>query len=165
MNQKQLARQVGVTPSTISQIEGNLIYPSLPALVKMAETLSVEVSTFFGETERPTQPAVRKGDGEKLRFPDLPEKSLKAWRLLPALDHHQAELFRLEMPRGQATDKHFFHCKGEEIGYLMTGDMEMTLGSRTHRLQTGAVIHLTKEIPTAWKNTGDTTAVLLWLKL
>jgi DNA-binding XRE family transcriptional regulator len=39
MSQKELARQVGVTPSTISQIESNQIYPSLPALFKIAATL------------------------------------------------------------------------------------------------------------------------------
>lgn len=165
MNQKQLARQVGVTPSTISQIEGNLIYPSLPALVKMAETLSVEVSTFFGEAERPTPPVVRTGDGEKVDPAGLPSEKLKAWRLLPALGTHQAELMRLEIPKGQTIEAHFFQHKGEEIGYLMTGDMEMTLGTQTHRLQSGCVIHLTREIPASWKNTGETTAVLLWLKL
>ena len=42
VSQSELAKLIGVTPSTISQIEGSLIYPSLPALVKMAEVLSVE---------------------------------------------------------------------------------------------------------------------------
>ena len=47
LSQTELAKLVGVTPSTISQVESNLIYPSLPALLKIAEVLSVEVSSFF----------------------------------------------------------------------------------------------------------------------
>ena len=47
LSQTELAKLVGVTPSTISQVESRLIYPSLPALLKMAEVLSVEISTFF----------------------------------------------------------------------------------------------------------------------
>ena len=51
LSQTELAKLVGVTPSTISQVESNQIYPSLPALIKMAEILSVEVSSFFKELE------------------------------------------------------------------------------------------------------------------
>ena len=47
LSQTELAKLVGVTPSTISQVESRLIYPSLPALLKMAEVLSVEIGTFF----------------------------------------------------------------------------------------------------------------------
>ena len=49
LSQTELAKFVGVTPSTISQVESYLIYPSLPALLKMAEILAVEVSSFFQE--------------------------------------------------------------------------------------------------------------------
>jgi transcriptional regulator with XRE-family HTH domain/KaiC/GvpD/RAD55 family RecA-like ATPase len=48
-SQKELARLVGVTPSSISQIESNQIYPSLPALIKIAENLAVEMGAFFGQ--------------------------------------------------------------------------------------------------------------------
>ena len=49
ISQKELAELTGVTPSTISQVEKNLIYPSLPALFRIAESLSVEVATLFKE--------------------------------------------------------------------------------------------------------------------
>ena len=47
LSQTELAKQVGVTPSSISQIESNLIYPSLPALLKVAEVLLVDVRSLF----------------------------------------------------------------------------------------------------------------------
>jgi DNA-binding XRE family transcriptional regulator/KaiC/GvpD/RAD55 family RecA-like ATPase len=53
LSQTELSKLVGVTPSTISQVESNLIYPSLPALMKMAEVLSVEISSFFQEQTEP----------------------------------------------------------------------------------------------------------------
>jgi DNA-binding XRE family transcriptional regulator len=46
-SQKELAGYVGVTPSTISQIESSTIYPSIPALFKIGEVLGVEISAFF----------------------------------------------------------------------------------------------------------------------
>ena len=36
LSQKELAEKTGVTPSSISQVEKNLIYPSLPALFRIA---------------------------------------------------------------------------------------------------------------------------------
>ena len=47
ISQKELAELTGVTPSTISQVEKSLIFPSLPALCRIAENLSVEVATLF----------------------------------------------------------------------------------------------------------------------
>jgi transcriptional regulator with XRE-family HTH domain len=47
LSQKELAERTGVTPSSISQIEKNLIYPSIPALFRLAESLSVGVAAFF----------------------------------------------------------------------------------------------------------------------
>ncbi len=46
-SQGELAKLVGVTPSTISQVEANIIYPSLPALLKIAEVLSVDIASLF----------------------------------------------------------------------------------------------------------------------
>ncbi len=58
LSQTELAKLVGVTSSTISQIESNQIYPSLPALIKMAETLCVKISSFFGEKESVSEQVV-----------------------------------------------------------------------------------------------------------
>ena len=52
ISQTELARQVGVTPSTISQVESDLIYPSLPALLKIAEVLGVQAGAFFQRRPR-----------------------------------------------------------------------------------------------------------------
>ncbi|MCP3933501.1 MAG: helix-turn-helix domain-containing protein, partial [Bacteroidetes bacterium] len=52
LQQTVLAKQVGVTPSTISQVESGQIYPSIPALLKISELLSVDMASFFNTEER-----------------------------------------------------------------------------------------------------------------
>jgi len=47
MSQSELARLVGVTPSTTSQVEANSMYPSVPALLKIAEVLSIKIGSLF----------------------------------------------------------------------------------------------------------------------
>jgi transcriptional regulator with XRE-family HTH domain/KaiC/GvpD/RAD55 family RecA-like ATPase len=165
ISQKQLAQQVGVTPSTISQIEGNLIYPSLPALVKLAQTLAVDVSSFFHETAKQVKPSVFGADDRSTVFFDLPKGSLSSRRLLPLDFDGQAEPYLIEIPPQKKISGHFFSHKGEEMGYLICGSLKVVINNTLHTLNSGDVVYLTAEFPSQWKNIGDAPAQLLWLKL
>ena len=78
ISQTELAKLVGVTPSTISQVESNLIYPSLPALVKMAEILSVGISSFFQDAADTKNQIIFPGaEAIEMKLPDLPEGSIE----------------------------------------------------------------------------------------
>lgn len=76
-SQTKLAKLVGVTPSNISQVESNLIYPSLPALMKIAEVLSIDVSSFFSESAGTSNKVVFPFSGAiNVQFPFLPKGSI-----------------------------------------------------------------------------------------
>lgn len=99
ISQTELARHVGVTPSTISQVESDLIYPSLPALLKMAEVLSVEVSSLFqGEDEVSNRVIFSASEAVEIKFPDLPKGSISARLLTPVDFEARAEPYLVEIP-------------------------------------------------------------------
>ncbi len=50
------------------------------------------------------------------------------------------------------------------LGYILEGRVELKIGNRLHRARPGDVIYLTSELPSRWKNTGEGTARLLWVK-
>lgn len=166
LSQTELAELVGVTPSTISQVESNLIYPSLPALLKMAEVLSVEVSSFFQEKAdlryRVIFPAA---EAVEVKFPDLPAGSVHANLLTPVDLEPKAEPYLIEVPPNKSLPSHFFIHKGEELGYLMSGKLQLKLEKAVYNLRAGDVIYLTTEMPTQWKNPGPGVAKLLWIKV
>lgn len=166
LSQTELAKLVGVTPSTISQVESNLIYPSLPALVKMAEILSVGMSFFFQEAadtkDRIIFPAE---DALDLKLPDLPEGSIDAKMLTPMDFEPKAEPYLLEIPPHKKVPSHFFIHKGEEVGYMLSGKLQIKLEKAVHTARAGDVIYLTSEMPTQWKNPGNSIARLLWIKI
>ena len=165
LSQKALARGISVTPSTISQIEGNLIYPSLPALVKMAEILGVDVSTFFEPTDRAARPVVFQGPGDAMALGDLPPARITARCLLPSGFDTGAEIFLIDIQARQTIPRHFFAHKGEEAGYLMAGRLEVVIREQTHVLAGGDLVYLTADTPSGWQNPGRETARLLWIKL
>jgi transcriptional regulator with XRE-family HTH domain len=164
--QKEVADLVGVTSSTISQIESNLIYPSLPALLKLAEVLSVEVSSFF------RAPAKSKGgpvfsikEAADVKLPGLAEADVKAKLLTPLDLEAKGEPYLLEIPPRRSLSSHFFVHKGEELGYLLKGKLHFKMKNSTYTLRSGEVIYLNRDVPTQWKNPGPGPARLLWVKL
>jgi transcriptional regulator with XRE-family HTH domain len=166
LSQKELADLVGVTPSTISQVESNLIYPSLPALLKMAEILSVQMSFFFQEkTETTGRIVFPSEEGVTVRIPDLPKGSIHAKLLIaPDLDS-RAEPYLIEIPPKKTIPSHFFIHKGEEIGYVLSGRLQLKLKKAVYHARGGDVIYLATDMPSQWRNPGPGVARLLWLKV
>jgi transcriptional regulator with XRE-family HTH domain len=166
LSQTELAQLVGVTPSTISQIESNLIYPSLPGLLKMAEILSVEVSSFFqGKTGPRKRVVFSAQDAVPVKFPDLPEGSILGKYLTPIDLEAKAETYVIEIPPFQTLSSHFFIHKGEELGYLLSGELQVKLKKGFSPLHPGEVIYLVSENPLEWKNPGPEAARLFWVKI
>jgi transcriptional regulator with XRE-family HTH domain/KaiC/GvpD/RAD55 family RecA-like ATPase len=166
LSQTELAKLVGVTPSTISQVESNQIYPSLPALIKMAETLSVDVASFFQREETAIRRAVfTSSEAVDMQFPDLPKESINGRRITPIDLDLKAEPYVIEILPEKNLSSHFFIHKGEEVGYLLSGELQLKLGNAVYAVKAGDVVYLTSEMPSLWKNPGPSTAKLLWIKI
>jgi len=54
---------------------------------------------------------------------------------------------------------------GNEVGYLLTGKLQVRIGGNLHAVRPGDVIYLGTEMPSQWKNPGPGTARLLWIKI
>ena len=166
LSQTDLARQVGVTPSTISQVESALIYPSLPALLKMAEVLKVEVSSFFQEKAQHRGAFVFKNDqAAPLASSNGAGAGVQVRRLMPTDFDGKGDTYQVEIEPGRTVSGHFFHHKGEEIGYVLSGRLKMKLDSQSINLEPGHVVHLRSSFPEGWTNEGPDTARLFWINL
>jgi len=164
LSQKELAGSVGVTPSTISQIESSTIYPSIPALFKIGEVLGVEISAFFQSLAGAARP-VFSGEGAALTFPDLPRGSIRGHQLSPLDFEGKAEPYLLEIEPNKKLPTHFFAHKGEELGYLLAGELKTVINNTAYSVKTGETIYLKADNPAEWSNPGPDRARLLWIKI
>jgi transcriptional regulator with XRE-family HTH domain len=165
-SQTELAKLVGVTPSTISQVESDLIHPSLPALFKIAEVLAVEMKSFFQESGNIKEHIVfHNSEAVEVTPKDFPSNNIKAKLLTPLDFGPRAEPYLIEIPPGEEISNHFFVHKGEEFGYLLSGELILRQEKADHIINPGDVVYLTSEIPAKWKNPGKGVSVLLWLKI
>jgi len=166
LSQTELANLVGVTPSTISQVESDLIYPSLPALLKIAEVLDVDINSFFQESADVRNRVIfPSGESVDMKFPDLPQDSIQGSLLIPVDFEAKVEPLLIEIQPNKTLPSHFFIHKGEEIGYLLSGKLQLKLGKTDYTVSESDTIYLTTEMPSQWKNPGPGPARLLWFKI
>jgi transcriptional regulator with XRE-family HTH domain len=166
LSQTQLAKQVGVTPSTISQVESNLIYPSLPALFKMAEILSVGPAALLQKAEDvPAKVIFPAAEAAVIRLSHLPDSSVRVRMFTPVEDRRRAVPYLVEIPAGKHLPIHFLIHRGEDVGYLLSGRLRFRLRQVDHTLGAGDVVYLTDEAPEEWENPGPEPARLLWVKI
>jgi transcriptional regulator with XRE-family HTH domain len=166
LSQTELAKLVGVTASTISQVESNLIYPSLPALMKMAEALAVDLTSFFEDRQEGTGRLIfTAADAVEVKFSNVPDAAVQARLLYPVDFQVKAEPYVIEITPKATLPAHFFFHKGEEVGYVLSGRLQVRVGKGVYHLKTGDVIYLTSEVPGEWRNPGPAVARLLWVKV
>lgn len=164
MSQSELAKLVGVTPSTISQVETNTIYPSVPALMKMAEILGVNMGFLFrGVGDSEGRFVFPDRGGTPLTFAGLPRANLEGRQLTPPDLEGKIESYVIEIPPGEQLTDHFLAHKGEEMGYLLQGELEVVIKNVRHSVKMGDVVYLRTEAPEGWRNPGPDVARLLWI--
>ena len=125
----------------------------------------MEISSLFQqamELERriifPTAEAVSVG------LPDLPKGSVEGKLLTPPDFPGKMEPYLIEIEPNQDLPAHFFIHKGEEMGYLLSGKLRMSINKATYTIRSGDVVYLTSEMPSQWRNPGPNVAKLLWIK-
>jgi quercetin dioxygenase-like cupin family protein len=134
-------------------------------LFKISEVLSVEVGSFFGaRSPQRNRVLFEKESGVEIRFPDIPKGDIQGRLVTPIGHDGKAEIFVIEIPPGQSLSCHFFSSKGEEIGYLLSGELRVTL-QEIYRMAQGDSLYLTTETPSGWENTGKISATLLWIRI
>jgi len=165
MTQKELAEQVGLTPSFISQLEKNLISPSLDSLLKLSEKLNTQPIYFLVEGESgPLQKMVIKpGERQDIQLPALKGVDIKLQLLVSDALNRRMEPYLLTMKEGTAIDGHFYGHKGDEFAYVIEGELEVEIQDEKQLLRQGDSLYIGSIFPSKWANTGKGDAVILWV--
>jgi transcriptional regulator with XRE-family HTH domain len=165
MTQKELAEQVGLTPSFISQLEKNLISPSLDSLFKLSEKLNTQPIYFLTDGESgPLQKIVIKPtERQDIHLPELKGNDLKLQLLVSDVLNRRMEPYLLIMKVGSVINGHFYSHKGDEFAYVMEGELEVEIQDEKQLLKQGDSLYLGSIFPSKWVNVGRGDAVLLWV--
>lgn len=161
---KALASEVGCTEGFLSKVEHNKVQPSLATLHRIVVALDINIAMLFSQDQlafgpvtvaragtRPTiRTHMRRGAGIALE--QLVSNSLSI--LIEANIHH--------VDPGGSSDG-FIRHEGEEIGYVLQGEMELTVDGTRYRLGEGDSFFFKSTLNHGYRNAGDTALSVLWI--
>jgi len=160
---RELAEKVGCTESAISKIESGRIVPSLPMLQRLIEALDRDFSSFFGADLN--SPGLIQKAGQRPLIGTDPLRGgtgVSYERLVPfgAGNLLEGNVHVIE-PNGVKTD--LITHQGETLGYVLEGELELTIESTTYLLSSGDSFFYKNHLTTSYRNTGAAQTRVVWI--
>jgi transcriptional regulator with XRE-family HTH domain len=171
---RELSRLVGVSGSTISQIELGNVMPSVATLYRLVSTLQISMDDLFAVTapQRGTDGAVgedRAGSERPVQRrderPSLRLASGVRWeRLSNIADPNVEFIWSRYEPGGEScpADALVRHG-GKEFGYVESGRLGVTIGFDSYELEAGDSISFDSTEPHRLSALGDDPAEVVWV--
>ncbi len=178
---RSLARSVGLSPSLISQIETGKCQPSVSTLYAITTALGVSVQDVFGEAMasggpaaagQPADPAAADGELPEPGGPVVcpPQRDVLeldsgvVWQRLGRVPGSHVDFLLVSYAPGGCSSPagRLMQHAGTEYGYLIQGELTVTLGPRSHRLMPGDAVSFASATPHSYRNEGTVPAVGIW---
>ena len=193
MTLKDLSKECNLSLSYLSQIERGGASPSLAALSRHAKALDVGIWRLLNNDEEvvyenqfnknETEPQIVK-DFKRLPlgvYPNnsyvtqikhvkkggrktitLPGSSIRYEMITPDLNR-KIQVFYMEADPGVDSGQGWFEHEGEECCVVLSGWLELEVGSEKFLLEEGDSLYFPSGIPHHWRNTGEEKVILMWI--
>ena len=160
---KDVALGVGCSESLLSKIECDKATPSLRTLHRIVTVLDTSIASMFSNPKE-TEVTLYQDGQRPVVVIDEPERAsaIRLERLTPHAEDQALE-GNIHVVAPGATNGGEIKHVGEEVGFVLDGEFELTVGSKTYRLKAGASFFFRSELPHSYRNTGTETARVLWV--
>ena len=164
---RELARRIGVSASLLSQVERGLAQPSVGTLWAVVTELGLSLDGLFappaagGDRERPA--VVQRAAGR----PALELGGGVVWERLTAGPDPDADFAFVTYPpgadsgAGEPPTRH----EGREYGYVISGRLQIEVGSETLELGAGDAVAFGSQTPHRLRALGEDPVEAVWLNL
>ena len=158
---KELAEKTGLTTSFLSQLERDLVSPSVSSLEKIAQALNTKVGYFFEREEGKELIFVKRGMGKKVIDK---EKNISRETLSSGLLNIKMEPQIFTLGKDSELTKELIYPIGEKFGMVLKGKIELLYDSEKLILEEGDSIYCAyTQKPHRAINVGETETKLLWI--
>jgi len=153
----EVAERSELSIGYISLLERNLASPSLTALMRVGQVLGLELDYFFH---------ARSAGGhhfpQSARTPfQLQAGGMTFDRISGEFPSSVVNALVVTIPPGHKSSP--VTHPGEELAYVISGNLRYTLGERKLHLSEGDSVHLPSDTPHCWENPFAKAATVLWV--
>jgi transcriptional regulator with XRE-family HTH domain len=162
MTMREVAEKAGLSESLISQIERNRISPAIDTLMSIIDILEIDLDYIFRDfkKDRPVN-LIRKEEKKRAVIDGVIYEQLS--RTLSSSEEHAIEAYFLEIPPGEKSGNDEYGHVGNELGVIIKGKGEFTVGKKVIPLKEGDSISFSADAPHQLKNIGSTPLRAFWI--
>ncbi|MDC7239093.1 MAG: XRE family transcriptional regulator [Spirochaetales bacterium] len=159
---KELARQMDVSASLISQIENNKVSPSIDTLLNLADILDIDPEYLFRDFRKKRKlKMVRKEERNRLSMGAVQYELLTP----PGLSEEGETMETMELtiqPGGEKGSEDYGH-PGREMGIILSGRGELLYGTEKYKLKAGDSLSFSSAVPHILINSGKEELKAIWI--
>nr|WP_312415613.1 cupin domain-containing protein [Shinella sp.] len=160
---KALADEAHCSESLLSKIENGKASPSLPMLHKLVKVLGTNIGWMFEEADGEEGIVFRAGTRPLISLDPLRRgEGISLERIIPYSPGHllQCNIHHVEEDGESAGP---IEHVGEEVGYVIAGEIELIIGDEVFRLNPGDAFVFKSELPHHYRNVGTGRASIFWV--
>jgi transcriptional regulator with XRE-family HTH domain len=174
---RELAAEIGVSASLLSQVENGKSLASVTTLHALVTALGISLDQLFTTDSQPRISTPMGTDAARLEAlqpvhpagnrPVLRMAGGVTWERLSSLLSHMvdAQLVTYEAGSSSSSDGTLSRHNGIEFAYLIEGELLLRLGYEEYRLEAGDSLSFDSTTPHMYENTGRTIARGVWFEL
>ncbi len=160
---RDVAEGAGVSEGHLSKVENDKVAPSLPVLHRVAAVLGINLARLFENGGGDPAAVARAGERPLITLDPLRRGTgVTLERVIAYAPEHQLQCNIHIMEPGGASDGQISH-RGEEVGIVLEGEIDLLLGGEVHRLHAGDTFHFDSELAHGYRNAGATRARIFWV--
>ena len=162
MTLREMAKDVGVSPSFLSQVEQGKASPSLATLKSIADELQTTVGRLIDDDG--DQPGDRLVTTEKQRKAFKQSgNGIQMYLLSESSSYKQMQPLLFKLGQSAASGESTYSHYGQEFVLVLKGSLEIILGDKSYKIKKGDSIYFNSSTPHSFKNLFKGQTEVLWV--
>ena len=156
---KDVAEEVGVSESFLSQIERGVASPSIATLRGISDSLGTSIGALF-EGPDSNGLLVRQKDRRRLRHP---RREWEEYMLTPPASRRLQVIMGVIEPGAGSGREPYTHNSDEECVIVLKGRMHVRVANDSYELSKGDSVTFESRLPHSYRNPGPGRSEVLWV--
>ncbi|MCX4791665.1 MULTISPECIES: cupin domain-containing protein [unclassified Streptomyces] len=156
---EKLAEKTGLSRSYLSNVERDVNSPTINTLRTIVDALGTTLSQLFHAIDRERRVLTRPDQRVELTRAGVEGVT---YTLLNPKHGGKLEMMTLEVAPGASSGDNPHSHSGEEVGLLLSGELDYWVDGVRYRLQPGDCVSFDSSVPHRYSNPGDVPAVCVW---
>ncbi len=164
LTQTELAKKIDVTASYISQLERNLISPSIDSLMLLSSELQIDPGYFLSANSPDSHQLIcRRNQRQPVALVGVKGDTVECQSLVTTTDNRRMQPTLITIEPKSGPSEHLFSHKGDEFILILKGELELTIDGENYILREGDSVYLDSTVPTTWRNSTEMQVQAIWV--